>query len=480
MKSIAFFLECRTFLFAAPGIALIASLLILGAYAAYSGKSQLARIAQAQAHYAQTRNDALDAWRDELVEIESAPDAAAPAYAARPMNIRKPAVAPAAPLGDFAIGASDLLPAQTELSAWVNPADLFNEYEFANPTLLSIGRFDLSIMAVLLLPLLMIAASFDIWSAERESTRARLIAAQAGAVKALIWSRLLFRNGLIWGVFALLALAAGLAAPGAAGLSSAGLSSARLANLAGWLGAAWIYGAFWFALIAFAVAYLRRSETIAATLFALWASFVFLTPAIGGSLSEALYPPPSKLAALSAMRDAKSEAGKATAELTQGFLADHPEMTVSDDDVPGYYAGTWLANREAATRTAPILRAFEESRRQRQEAVNLLQYLSPAVIANRALLSFAGGDVHRYRAYQAEARAALADLSQRIGPAVVAKQRLSLAAYDAMAPFAFAETPAGDKARRLAAPLAFLSALTLALGWGARRRLGAPLEKMLL
>lgn len=473
MKSTAWFLECRTFLFAAPGIALIVSLLILGGYAAYSGKSQLTRLAQAQADYAQTRNAALDAWRDELVEIESAPGAAAPAYAARPMNIRKPAVAPVAPLGDFAIGASDLLPAQTELSAWVNPADLFNEYEFANPTLLSIGRFDLSIMVVLLLPLLMIAASFDIWSAERESTRARLIAAQAGAVKSLIWSRLLFRNGLIWGVFALVALAAGLAAP-------AGLSSARLANLAGWIGAAWIYGAFWFALIAFAVAYLRRSEIIAATLFALWASFVFLTPAIGGAVSEALYPPPSRLAALSAMRDAKSEAGKATAELTKGFLADHPEMTVSDDDVPFYYAGTWLANREAATRTAPILRAFEQSRQRRRETIDLLQYLSPTVIVNRALLSFTGGDVDRYRAYQAQARAALADLSQRIGPAVVAKQRLSLAAYDAIAPFRFTETAASDKVRRLAAPLTFLLALTLALGWGARRRLGAPLEKMLL
>ena len=475
MKSTALFLECRTFLFAAPGIALIVSLLILGGYAAYSGKSQLTRLAQAQADYAQTRNAALDAWRDELVEIVSAPGAgaAAPAYAARPMNIRKPAVAPVAPLGDFAIGASDLLPAQTELSAWVNPADLFNEYEFANPTLLSIGRFDLSTMVVLLLPLLMIAASFDIWSAERESTRARLIAAQAGTVKSLIWSRLLFRNGLIWGVFALVALAAGLAAP-------AGLSSARLANLAGWIGAAWIYGAFWFALIAFAVAYFRRSEIIAATLFALWASFVFLTPAIGGAVSEALYPPPSRLAALSAMRDAKSEAGKATAELTQGFLADHPEMTVSDDDVPFYYAGTWLANREAATRTAPILRAFEQSRQRRQETINLLQYLSPTVIVNRALLSFTGGDVDRYRAYQAEARAALADLSQRIGPAVVAKQRLSLAAYDAIVPFSFTETAASDKVRRLAAPLSFLLALTLALGWGARRRLGAPLEKMLL
>ena len=79
MKSTALFLECRTFLFAAPGIALIVSLLILGGYAAYSGKSQLTRLAQAKADYAQTRNAALDAWRDELVVIESAPGAAAPA-----------------------------------------------------------------------------------------------------------------------------------------------------------------------------------------------------------------------------------------------------------------------------------------------------------------------------------------------------------------------------------------------------------------
>ena len=86
----------------------------------------------------------------------------------------------------------------------------------------------------------------------------------------------------------------------------------------------------------------------------------------------------------------------------------------------------------------------------------------------------------RYRAYQVEARAALADLSERIGPAVVAKQRLSLEAYDAIAPFAFTETTTGDKARNLAAPAAFLLVLALALGWGARRRLGAPLEKILL
>ena len=109
-----------------------------------------------------------------------------------------------------------------------------------------------------------------------------------------------------------------------------------------------------------------------------------------------------------------------------------------------------------------------------------MQYLSPTVIVNRALLSFTGGDVERYRAYQAAARAAPADVSQRIGPAIVAKQRLSLAAYDAIAPFSFTETAASDNVRRLAAPLTFLLALTLALGWGARRRLGAPLEKMLL
>ena len=82
-------------------------------------------------------------------------------------------------------------------------------------------------------------------------------------------------------------------------------------------------------------------------------------------------------------------------------------------------------------------------------------------------------------AYQEQARAALSDLFERIGPAVVAKQRISVAEFDAIPTFAFRDRSLAQKAASFAAPLSFLfvaSALLLAL---ARRRMGAPLEKLL-
>ena len=86
---------------------------------------------------------------------------------------------------------------------------------------------------------------------------------------------------------------------------------------------------------------------------------VFAVPAIGGALAEASYPPPSRLVFLSEMREGEVTAIRDTAALTAGFLADHPELTVSDEAAPGFYRSNFLANREAARRTTPVLELFK-------------------------------------------------------------------------------------------------------------------------
>ena len=472
MNSLTVALERRIFLFAFPGVVIALSLLLLGAYAAMSGKAHVKQTAAGVAAFEQETNEALDEWRAALVDIEATGEAPSP-YAARPMNMRLPASLPPAPLADFAIGASDLLPTTTKLTGWANPADLFIEYEFANPTLLGAGGFDLTFLVVALLPLVMIAASFDILAGERERGRLKIIAAQAGDVRASVWKRLLLRNGAIWAVFSLTALAALLIAP------APGLSGARLAHFAAWLAVCWAYGAFWFSLIAFTVAFVRRSEAAAGALFSLWAVFVFAVPAIGGAAAEASHPPPSRLAFLSEMRQGEVEAVREAAQLTAGFLADHPEMTVSDENVPGFFRGAFLANQEAEKRTTPVVEAFAETRAQRKALVGRLQFLSPALIANNALVAIAGGDVARNMAYQEQARAALTELSERIGPAVVAKQRISLAEFDAIPEFAFQDRTLGRKLSSFAGPLGFLAVVAALLLIAAQRRLGASLEKLL-
>ncbi|MHA7871035.1 MAG: DUF3526 domain-containing protein [Hyphococcus sp.] len=389
------------------------------------------------------------------------------------MNLRLPASLPPAPLADFAIGSGDLFPTTTKLTGWANPADLFIEYEFGNPTILGMGRFDLTFLVVVILPLIMIAASFDVFAGERERGRAKITAAQAGNIQSSVWKRLFMRNVAIWLVFSMIALLAAFIAP------TPQMSGARLSSFILWIGVSWVYGVCWYSLIAFAVALGQRSETVAAALFSLWAVFVFAVPAIGGAVAEAAYPPPSRLVFLSKMREGEVEAVREAEKMTNTFLAEHPEMALSTEDLPGFFRGAFLSNREAGKRTTPVLEAFTQSRQDRKALVGRLQFLSPALIANNALVTIAGGDVARNMAYQEQARAALNDLFERIGPAVVAKQRISVAEFDAIPEFAFQDRTLVEKAESFAAPLTVLLVISVLLLFIARRRLAAPLEKLL-
>ncbi|MEM1436095.1 MAG: DUF3526 domain-containing protein, partial [Pseudomonadota bacterium] len=366
-----------------------------------------------------------------------------------------------------------LYPSTTVISGWSNPATLFTEYEFDNPTPLSIGSLDLTFLVVALMPLLMIAVCFDILAADRERGRARLTAAQSGSLSRSIWERLALRNVALWGVLVFVTAMAVPFSP------SGATTEIRITHYLAWLATALLYGLFWFGLIALFSAFLKRSETIASALFAAWATFLFAVPALGGSLAEGLYPPPSRLTFLSEMREGEVKAVRETAELTAGFLADHPEMTVSDEEVPGFYQRSFIANNEAAKRTTPVLESFSASRERREGLVRLIQFASPAMIADRALSAFAGGDLDRALAFQAQAYVALETLQAAIGPAVVAKQRISIAEFDALPPFRFKEPGVTQLYGRNGVPLLYLGILSGVLILVSRRRLGAPLEQLL-
>lgn len=470
-NSMTFALERRIFLLTTPGAIIVGCLLLLGAYAAISGKSDVSKIVAGHAEFETLSNEAVDEWRAELVDIESKGEASS-AFSARPMSIILPATLPPAPLADFSIS-GDLLPTTTKITGRTSPAKMFIGYEFANPTTLGLGRFDLTFLVVVILPLVMIAASFDVFAAERERGRARITAAQAGVINASIWKRLFLRNAAIWCIFSLIALAAALFAP------MSQMSASRIASFAVWLSVACAYGLFWYSLIAFAVAFAKRTETVAAILFSLWAVFVFAVPAVGGAIAEAAYPPPSRLVFLSEMREGEVEAVREAEKMANSFLAEHPEMALSTEQVPEYLRRWFLSNREAAERTTPVLEAFTQSRQNRKALVERLQFLSPALIANKALVTIAGGDIDRNLAFQDQARIALEDLHQRIGPAIVAKQRISVAEFDAIPQFSFQDRTLAQKAAGLGAPIGFLLVLAAVLLLFARRRLKAPLEKLL-
>lgn len=464
-------LEIRQFLITPVGALVVALVVLVSLAAVLSGRAHVDRTVTAQKDFTQKSATALAEWRDALETIERAGASTSP-YDAQPMNIRIPASLPPSPLGDFAIGATTLHPSMTEITPWSNSVNLFGEYEFANPTTLALGRFDLAFVAVVIIPLLMIVVSFDVLAADRESGRLRLGAAQRADRSSGVFARLLVRNGAIWAGFAATLVFALIASPSV-------MSADRVAHFAAWTAICLVYFSFWVAVIAAAVAWIRRGDAAAAVLAAAWALLVFALPGLTAGTADFLNPPPARLAYLSEMRAAQGAAEREADRLTEGFLRDHPTLTVSDEEVPGYFRSAFLANRETERRTAGILEDFVRSADARRAIADRAQYLSPPLIVHRALVAVAGADIDRMLAFKAEARRALGRLSDAVASAVITKRRISLAEFDRLERFQFGDAPLSRTLARFAIPIAYVLALTGLLLILARRRFRAPLERQL-
>ena len=451
--------------FVARGPALPAVLLVLFAivYAGWSGDGWRDARTESLAAFEAEQLAALDEWREELLAIEEGRSEPSP-YAANPMSIAFPAVLPPSSLADFAVGHADLHPASGTISTWRNLSSVFGRYQFDNPSTLAAASFDVALVIVLVLPILMIAVSFDVLAGERSRGALAMVLSAPVRLTQLVWSRLLFRNGLLW-LTATLAMAVLVVANDTGG--------DRYARFALWLGVSLAYGLFWLTAIAFCVARFRSATNTAAAMVGLWLTLALAVPAAIATVAEAAYPTPSRLAFLSEIREAQGETNRNLAKLTEGFLMDHPELSFGDEAVPAYFRGAFMSNQAARENTRPILEAYETARAGRAQTLRVAQYLSPSIIAQRLLVASAGADLDRQHRFQAQARRALDRLADTIGPAVISRNRLPLAEFDTLAPFAFEDRSAADIASDAATPIVFLLVLSLIAGTLAHRRLGA-------
>ena len=449
--------------FIVRGPALPAVLLIVFAivYAGWSGDrwrdAQTASLASFEAE----AFEELDEWRDDLLAIEEGRVEPSP-FTANPMSILFPAVLPPSSLADFAVGHSDLHPVSGSLSTWRNLSTVFGRYQFDNPASLAASAFDVAVVVVLVLPVLMIAVSFDILAGERSRGSLAMVLSTPLRLPRLVWTRLLFRNGLLWlaAVLTMLALVV---------VNDTG--GDRYARFAVWLAVSLAYGLFWLTAIAFCVARFRSATNTAAAMVGLWLTLALALPAAIATLAEAAYPTPSRLAFLSEVREAQGETNRNLAKLTEGFLMDHPELSVGDEAMPSYYRAAFLSNQAARESTRPIVDAYDSARAGRAQTLRLAQYLSPSIIAQRLLVASAGADLDRQHRFQSQARVALDQLAQEIGPAVVSRNRISLDEFDTLTPFTFEDRAAADIAADAFVPIVFLLVLSLVIGTLAHRRL---------
>ena len=224
------------------------------------------------------------------------------------------------------------------------------EHETVNPRLAAAGYLDLAFLLIALLPLFIIAVSYDLISGEREGGTWNLVRLFAPR-RRLLAAKLASRAMLVGAVAAVVM---------AAGALMAGID---LDGRAGWMFAlVALHTVFWFALC-LGVALGNRSSTANAMILAgIWVVLTILAPAALSLANAVLHPVPEALELTVQQRQGYHEAWDLPPSATmESFYRDYPEW--SDQAVPEdvftwgwYYAMNHRGTRPPAMPPGPTAR----------------------------------------------------------------------------------------------------------------------------
>jgi len=269
--------------------------------------------------------------------------------------------------------------------------------ELSNPVQLLFGSFDLAFVCIYLLPLLVLAFSYNILSAEVESGVLRLTISQPVSLYRWLLSRLLLRFSLL-SLVVIVSITTGLL-----------LFNVNVAdNLLAWLklmSALIAYLLFWFTVALLVNLVGRSSGNNAVTLVGVWLVFVLLIPSLISQLSTRVNPVPSRITMMHQYRVASAEASKRADEIFKNYLRDHPELASRDTTTANQYQ--WILNYFASSDVVnqavkPIVDVYYSALAKQQQWVDNLRFLSPAILLQSSLNEIAGTSTAHYAAFRKE------------------------------------------------------------------------------
>ena len=131
-------------------------------------------------------------------------------------------------------------------------------------------------------------------------------------------AKILARGGVVLGVTAVLTLVAAVAA--GVDLSAPGARS----SLAAYFGVTAVYGLFWFSLALLVNAFGRASATNAVILAGAWLALALIVPSVTALVAATLYPVPSRVEMIQAVRVAAQEASERGSQPARRLLCRPP------------------------------------------------------------------------------------------------------------------------------------------------------------
>lgn len=379
------------------------------------------------------------------------------------------AVMPYRALAPLALGQSDMQPNYYRVS-YRSRVSFMDDAELESPWHLLSGPFDPVFVIVYLLPLAILALSWNLLSSEREQGTLKLLLSQPLALRTLVTGKVALRTLAVLATVCTVLVSMLLA-------TRPGLRSADgLLELGATAGIVVAYALFWFAL-AVAVNSLGRSSAFnALALVASWVLLVLVFPVLLNLAVTLASPAPSRIELATRTRLAAIEGlnrYQAMLAADYRYVSDPKALLPKDGlfEVASRRRAQYLIGRDTDIQIEALIDRFDEQLAGQQALVDRWSWLSPAVVANEALTGLAGTGSQRYQRFRQQVAHHHLAWKAFFEPRILQGRAMSEADLRALPRFAWSELPRAAlwiDVWRAAAQLG-LPALLLA-AW-ARRRL---------
>jgi len=335
--------------------------------------------------------------------------------------------------------------------------DVTKNLELENPVNLATGSFDIAFVVIFLLPIFILAMSYDLLSSEKERGTLAMILAHPISIRELMASKIISRAAVMlaavlgFGVIALLTVGTGLD------------TADTWLRFGLWIVATLLYSAFWFALAVLVNVYGKNSAANGTALAGIWLILVVIVPQLVSMLATTIYPVPSRMELTIAAREAQTEAEKNAMSKLDEYYYDHLEFVPEGDEKAMDFLTLAQANNNSIEKAIrPLYDNFQDQLNKQETLVQRFQYLSPAIMMQLALNEVSGTSADRYEHFLDQVYDFHDEWKEYFSTKFLQRYPLKPADYDNFPEFTYEEQPFGAVISRVVQSL--LGMLILFLG----------------
>jgi ABC-2 type transport system permease protein len=357
------------------------------------------------------------------------------------------------PLAALTIGQRDVFPYYKKVGYFALYGSIFSS-EIANPLKLLTGNFDLAFVFIFLLPLLIIALSYNLLSSEQEHGTLPLILVNEISLKKLIFQKLIFRVLVVF-AFVLLLFFIGII------WTKTPLNIETIA----WIVAVCVYVLFWFSLVFFWVAYRQSSSFNALALLGSWLLFVVIIPTFLNLYLESTRPLGSGTNLQRELRENSENVFKLPRKkVFEYYFTDLPQNKVDTTKVDAsavfYTAAIYQIDKIAK----PLFGAYKNQLTERINLSKSISWLSPATQTQTLMNQLADVDTDSYVRFLENMESYYSKLKGFFDTQKLANKKFEKADFDKIPKPEISEASVGNVWSGFLSVLVFIL-IFIGLGW---------------